>query len=96
MRKNQKRRTNNLGSTYLKKLDPILVNAVLAPTIVPSKIVKNEPIQDGDDLKWDVKADQLRLLQVKDKFCKTVIRRTMGKGKDKMEYPYYIKEGILH
>ena len=42
--------------------------------------------------------DQLRLLQIKDDFCKKVIQRVM---KDKTEnkkgsYPYCIKEGILH
>ena len=94
--KEPEKEDQEFGEYIFEKLDPILVNAVLAPTIVPPKSVKDEPIQDGNDLKWDVKADQLRVLQVKDKFCKNVIRRTMGTGKGKMEYPYYIKEGILH
>ena len=62
-----------------------MVSAVLAPTMTTQKLDKSEPIDDGNTLNWDVKLDQLRLLQVKEKFCKTVIRRTMGKGKNKME-----------
>ena len=42
--------------------------------------------------------DQLRLLQIKDDFCKKTIRRVMrNQKKDKqLAYPYYIKTGLLH
>ena len=94
--KEPERDDQEFGEYVFGKLDPILVDAVLAPTMTTTKPDKSEPIKDGNTLNWDVKSDQLRLLQVKDKFCKTVIRWTMGKGKNEREYPYYIKEGILH
>ena len=42
--------------------------------------------------------DQLRLLQIKDDFCKKTIQRVMrNQKKDKqLAYPYYIKTGLLH
>ena len=42
--------------------------------------------------------DQLRLLQIKDDFCKKTIQRVMrNQKKDKqLAYPYYIKTRLLH
>ena len=42
--------------------------------------------------------DQLRLLQIKDDFCKKTIQRVMRNQKvgKQLAYPYYIKRGLLH
>ena len=57
----------------------------------------DKPIPSDPKVDWTVSNDQLRLLPVKDEFCKRIIKRTM---KDSTEnkthlYPYYIDEGIL-
>ena len=58
---------------------------------------EEEPIPSDPKFDWTVSIDQLRLLQVKDAFCKRIIKKVM---KDLTEnkthsYPYYIDEGIL-
>ena len=92
------------GKYVFDKLDPILVEAVFKINTVsenlPTKLDldKDTPIPTDSKVEWPVTLDQLRLLQIKDDFCKKVIQRVM---KDKTEnkkgsYPYYIKEGVLH
>ena len=92
------------GKYVFDKLDPILVEAVFKINTVsenlPTKLDldKDTPIPTDSKVEWPVTLDQLRLLQIKDDFCKKVIQRVM---KDKTEnkkgsYPYCIKVGVLH
>ena len=94
------------GKYVFDKLDPVLVEVVFEidqklkqkNDIQIEKLKKKEgPIPSDIKVDWTVSVDQLRLLQVKDEFCKRIIKRTM---KDSTEnktsaYPYYINEGIL-
>ena len=92
------------GKYVFDKLDPILVEAVFNINSVsenlPTKLdlKPDTPIPTDSKVEWPVTLDQLRLLQVKDDFCKKVIQRVMkDRTKNKKgSYPYYIREGVLH
>ena len=94
------------GKYVFDKLDPVLVEVFFgidqeenqADGIQGKDLgEEDEPIHLDLKVDWMVSIDQLRLLQVKDDFCKRIIKRTM---KDSTEnktysYPYYINKGIL-
>ena len=91
------------GRFIFEKIDPILVETVMLEQDL-SKPQKQEedkkvdPIIGTETIKWPITMDQLRLLQIKDDFCKKTIQRVMrNQKKDKqLAYPYYIKTGLLH
>ena len=90
------------GRYVFDKLDPVLIEAVFGINKQSSQKKDDqsqmEPIQQDPQIPWSVTIDQLRILQVKDSFCKKIIQRTMkDKTKDRRaSYPYYIQDGILH
>ena len=94
------------GKYVFDKLNPVLVEVVfeVEQTQKEDENVQKEkqkeeeePIPTDTKVDWTVSTDQLRLLQVKDDFCKRIIKRTMKDStKNKVHsYPYYINEGIL-
>ena len=107
LEKDPEKLDQEFGKYIFDKLDPVLVEAVFGVYQEDSKQYtvqegelkrkEEEPIPSDPKIDWTVSIDQLRLLQVKDKFCKRIIKKVM---KDLTEnkshsYPYYIDEGIL-
>ena len=91
------------GRFIFEKIDPILVETVTLEEDLSSPQKQDDkekvdPIIGKQTIKWPITMDQLRLLQVKDDFCKKTIQRVMRSQKtDKqLAYPYYIKTGLLH
>ena len=91
------------GRFIFEKIDPILVETGTLEQDLskPQKQEENkkvDPIIGTETIKWPITMDQLRLLQIKDDFCKKTIQRVMrSQKKDKqLAYPYYIKTGLLH
>ena len=106
LEKDPEKPDQEFGKYVFDKLDPVLVEAVFGVSQEDSEQCtvqerelkrKEEPIPSDPKIDWTVSIDQLRLLQVKDEFCKRIIKKVM---KDQTEnkshsYPYYIDEGIL-
>ena len=91
------------GRFIFEKLDPILVETVtLEGDLLKSQKQEEEkkvdPIIGKETIRWPITIDQLRLLQIKDDFCKKTVQRVMRNQKinKQLAYPYYIKTGLLH
>ena len=99
IQKDPEKPDQEFGEYEFEKLDPILVNAIFNVTNVPIKAdPEQDPISTDDKLSWAITEDQLRKLQLKDTFCKTIIKRAMkSEHKDYRHiHPYFLHNGTLH
>ena len=85
MEKDPEKPNQEFGKYVYDKLDPVLVEAVFGVHAEEGKQHnvqeeelrgEDEPIPSNPKVDWTVLVDQLRLLQVKDEFCKRIIKRT--------------------
>ena len=83
LEKDPEKLDQEFGKYIFDKLDPVLVEAVFGVYQEDSKQhtaqegewkKEEEPIPPDPKVDWTVSIDQLRLLQVKDEFCKRIIK----------------------